>query len=137
MLLSESATRSFEAQISELVNIDNWNEETRDSVIQELDGLLSKVSDEAFYFTKNIIESEINGVPLLKLIVYRELLGTLISFLKSIRDGLDEVDSVSATELDYEWITDKIRGAMSSYKSLDEDLDKHLNLSDIQGVEEL
>lgn len=137
MLLSESATRAFEDRIQALVSIERWTKSNRDSMVKELDDLIKQVSSEASHFTKSLLDVEIEGTPLLALIVYRELLSTYIQFLKGLREDLDTLKEEDGSSPDYNWITNVIREKIDAFVALDEHIDKHMNLTDLQGVKDL
>ena len=136
-LLSESATRAFETKIQDLVNVEKWTKGNRDQIVEDLDVLVKKVSEEAFFFTQGVLDREIDGVPLLTQVVYRELLSTLIAFLRGLREDLDTLVESDGSTPDYTWINNVIREKIAAFIALDETVDRHMNLNDLEGVESI
>ena len=117
-------------KLEPLLDASKWTKENRDSMLNQIDALLSKFAVETDSFVRAILEKE----DLLKTIVYKALLTQQVQFLQEVRG---EVDVLGEEDLavDYAWINGNIREIVGRINLVEEAVTKALE--EINTIEDL
>lgn len=108
-LLEQRAAQVYQEGLGDNVNVSTWTKENRLEKLGNIRSLAEGVSELTLGFVKELLETEVDGKPVLYYQVLAQFIVAELEFLSTLRAQLDTLEDVSELPVTHEFITEQIK----------------------------